>query len=877
MDSPELRAQLQAELADAFAVERELGRGGMATVYLAHDRKHDRPVALKVVHPEIAESLGRERFTREIRLAANLQHPHILSVYDSGETASGQLWFTMPYVDGENLRDRLLRERQLPIEDALRIAREVARALDFAHRRGVVHRDVKPENILLSDGQALVADFGIARALGGDGGESPRGLTQTGTVVGTPRYMSPEQASAEPTLDARTDVYSLGAVLFEMLAGEPPFTGATAQAILAKMLSGEPPSVRRGRPAVPAAVDAVISTALAPTPADRYASAAAFAAALEGAERTASVPVEAATARSRGRSRIAPALTFGFLVGVGVLFAWRSRGPGAPAAGSATLAVLPFENLGDSSDAYFAAGVTDAVRDKLAGLPGLQVIARASSEQYERSAKTPREIGRELGAKYLLTGTVRWAKGAGGTSRVQVRPELIDAANAAEKWGEPFDAALTDVFQVQSDVAGKVARALGVALNAGEQQIMAERPTANLEAYDAYLRGEAIEAKAPNDPSTLRRAAESFTRAVTLDSSFALAWAALGSAHAMLYWDAAPTPADSAASHRATAHAVALAPELPEARAAMGQYDAYVLRDPTRALAEYEAGLRQSPHSAILLSGAAQVERASGRWDAAVTHYREAARLDPRSVSAALELGRTDLWLRRLPEARAALDRALAISPGNIAAIDFRTMVSLADGNLAVARALVQAAGSDVNPSVLIAFLTNYYDLGWVLDSAGQRTLDGLTAAAFDGNRAAWALALAQSYWQRRDLARARAYADSARVAFAAQLEETPNDPQLHVLHALASAYLGRKAEAIQEGEQAVALPSFARDAFNGPYLRHQLVRIYIIAGEPEKALDLLASLLEIPYYLTPRWLGIDPNFAPLRGNPRFARLVAGS
>jgi serine/threonine protein kinase/tetratricopeptide (TPR) repeat protein len=877
VDSAELQAQLEAALAGDFTLERELGRGGMATVYLAHDLKHDRPVALKVVHQEIAQSLGRERFTREIRLAAKLQHPHILSVFDSGETASGQLWFTMPYVEGESLRDRLAREHQLPIEDALGIAREVARALDYAHRHGVVHRDVKPENILLTDGQALVADFGIARALGGGDAEIAHGLTDSGMAVGTPRYMSPEQASGERTIDARTDVYSLGAVLYEMLAGEPPFTGPTTQSIVAKMMSGEAPSVRRARPTVPTAVDAALRTALAPAPADRYASAATFAAALDAAERTARTPAETHTRRVRRPSVVASALTLGFLAGLGMLFAWRSHDSGSAAPGTATLAVLPFENLGDSADAYFADGVTDAVRDKLAGLPGLQVIARASSAQYQHATKGPREIGRELGVKYLLTGTVRWAKGPGGSSRVQVRPELIEAASAAEKWGEPFDAALTDVFQVQADVAGKVAHALGVALNAGEQQTMSERPTANLEAYDAYLRGEAIEAKAPNEPATLRRAVQSYERAVALDSSFALAWAALGRVHAVIYYDGVPTAADSAASQHAAARALALAPQLPEAHFAMGSYDGYALRDFARALGEFEAALREAPRSAILLSGAARAERALGRWDAAVAHYRDAARLDPRSVAIALELGRTYLWLRRLPEARASLDRGLAISPGNLSTVDLSTMIRLAAGDLAGAHALVQTARIDADPTVLDAYLAKYYDLGWALDSAGQRVLDVLTAAALDGNRAEWGLVRAESYWQRGDLTRARAYADSARVAYEAQLEETPEDDQLHALRGLTLAYLGRKAEAIQEGERAVALRPIAQDAFNGPYDQHQLVRIYIAVGEPEKALDMLEPLLKIPYYLTPAWLRIDPNFAPLRQNPRFQRLVAGS
>ena len=272
---------LRDALADRYALERELGRGGMAIVYLAHDLRHDRPVALKVLLPELAASLGPERFQREIRLAARLQHPHILTVHDSGE-AAGRLWFTMPFVEGESLRDRLRRERQLPVDDALRIATEAARALDYAHQHGVVHRDIKPENILLTtDGSTLVADFGIARALAGDDG-----LTQTGFAVGTPAYMSPEQAAGDRALDARSDQYSLAAVLYEMLAGESPWAGPTAQAMIARRLSEPPPSVRAMRPSVPAAADDAIRKALAPVPADRFASLGQFAQALQGSAST---------------------------------------------------------------------------------------------------------------------------------------------------------------------------------------------------------------------------------------------------------------------------------------------------------------------------------------------------------------------------------------------------------------------------------------------------------------------------------------------------------------------------------------------------------------------------------------------------------------
>ena len=314
--------RLRSALADRYMLERELGRGGMATVYLAHDVQHDRPVALKVLHLELAAALGPERFLREIRTTARLQHPHILPVLDSGE-AAGLLWYTMPYVEGESLRERLRREVQLPVEDALGIAREVGLALDYAHRHGVVHRDIKPENILLSDGQALVADFGVARAL--EQGIEGR-LTETGLALGTPTYMSPEQASGG-LVDARSDVYALGCVLYEMLAGEPPFTGPTPQAIIAKRFTGEVPHVREARSAVPESVDQAIHKALALVPADRFPTASGFAAALTPTGPASSVTVAAPAGRTDGaRKRTGVLVALGALAALGLFVGIRRLG-----------------------------------------------------------------------------------------------------------------------------------------------------------------------------------------------------------------------------------------------------------------------------------------------------------------------------------------------------------------------------------------------------------------------------------------------------------------------------------------------------------------------------------------------------------------------
>jgi eukaryotic-like serine/threonine-protein kinase len=542
-ESSHLTDALHAGLADRYHIERELGAGGMAVVYLARDLQRDRDVALKVLRSELGAISGADRFDREIRLAARLVHPNILPLLDSGAT-DGHLWYTMPFVEGESLRDRLKREKQLPLDEAIRLTSEIADALGHAHAQGVLHRDIKPENILLAAGHALVADFGIARALG----ETNQRLTNTGLALGTPGYMSPEQSSGEHDLDARSDLYALASVTYEMLAGEPPFTGPSAQAVIARRLSQPAPSLRVIRPGIPESVDATLRRALSLVPADRFATTAEFARALSAA----SVGATIATRGPHARSRWAIVAGVAALL-VAAFFAMRlERQPSQPPtlttdAGSAIrLAVLPFRLIGpDTADRYLAEGITEEVTSALANLGGLRVIDRASVAQYAAGGKTLRAMRAALGVDAVIDGVLQKAD-----STIRVRVRLIDPATEESRWSQSWDHTAQDVFKVQSEVATKVAGVLRIQLAERESRSLSRPPTTNPEAYDAYLRARARGRAGGGDIPRAQSDSIIFdlTRAVRLDSAFAAAWGQLAAqlVSSVFLFDADPGRLDQA-------------------------------------------------------------------------------------------------------------------------------------------------------------------------------------------------------------------------------------------------------------------------------------------------------------------------------------------
>ncbi len=881
-------AELASALAERYALERELGRGGMATVYLARDLRHKRPVALKVLRPELAQALGAERFQREIELAARLQHPHILTVFDSGE-ADGNLWFTMPYVEGESLRDRLTRERQLPIAEAARIAGETARALDYAHRHGVVHRDIKPENILLTrDGDTLVADFGIARALDATDAR----LTDTGLAIGTPAYMSPEQASGDKSVDARSDIYSAGAVLYEMLAGEPPFTGPTAQAILARRFTESPRPLRTARETVPEPLERAVLTALARTPADRFATAGEFAAAIASAASGATPPaipaipaIPATTTTTTilttsaaaggplgvrsGRFRAVAVALCALAAAAAATRFYRSRATPAAAAPK-MLVVLPLKNLGAPADQYFADGLTEEITSRLASLSGLGVISRTTADGYRNTTKSVKEIGRELGAGYVLEGSVRWERDSAGRGRVRVTPQLIEVADDRHLWADRYDADLKDVFEVQGRIGEQVAGALDVALRPAERRALAARPTANPDAYDAYLRGNDADDRTTAEDE--RRAIGFYRRAVALDSNFAAAWARLGQAEGLTWWFAWDrSRAALARADTAVRRALALDPSLPAAHEAMGWYALYSARDYDRALAEFAIAERARPNDGAMVAASAYVRRRQGRWDDAIATLRRAARLDPRSVDVAQGLAETYLLAHRYAEADSACARTIALAP-DVGFTYWMRMLAAAGaaggaGGAAAARAVFHAALARMPFAGLMAQSRMPAPVALLAgDSTFRADVLALTLADYGPDSVGYYRVKADSYQLTGEPARAGAYYDSLAAVARHRLRTAGDYAFLHTALAAAETGLGHRAEALAEARRAEQLEPIGRDHFFGAMVLGQTAPIYLAAGLPDSALARLRVVVAEPSFVSAGGIAGDPAWEALRG-----------
>ena len=623
--------EVQDILGDRYTVEREIGRGGMATVLLAREHRPPRPVAIKVLHQDLANGMGRERFLREVEFSSQLTHPNIIPIFTADEVGD-LLYFTMPYIEGDSLRLRLARDGSLPVEEALQIAQEVGDALHYAHGQGVVHRDIKPENILLSHGHALVADFGSARALCVACGDN---ITIAGIPIGTPGYMSPEQTKGLE-VDPRTDVYSLGCVLYEMLTGKPPFRGPSIEAIIEARYSQPTPTLSGAGWTLSKTIDRAVRRAMDLDLNKRFETAADF--------------MEVLRPKISG----------------GVLVASLSQNTLPPtqdspvdAPGNKTVAVLPFTNLSaDPENEYFSDGITDDIISQLAKIAGLEVTSRTSIMQYKNTTNTLGQIANELQVASILEGTVRRAG-----NRVRVVAQLIDSKTDKHLWAERYDRELTDIFEIQSEIAEHIANALQATLSPDEKAKLSQKPTANMEAYNLYLQGRFYWNKFTKEG--VERAIELFQRAADLDEHYALAHAGLADCYILMSVTLGQLPPTVGLpkARVAALKAIQLDETLADPHATLGVVCMWHDFDWSGAERALQRALKLDPEGEKPLLMHNFYLAAVGRHEEAIESAKKAADLFPVSMLTTSHLGLQYYWARRFEEAAAHLERTHEMDP----------------------------------------------------------------------------------------------------------------------------------------------------------------------------------------------------------------------
>ncbi len=889
-----------------YRLIEKIGSGGMGDVWSAQDTQLKRSVAIKILPADLTADAERQlRFQREAETAAGLSHPNIAVIHQVGEH-EGTPYLVMELLVGKTLRE-IAGTRALPVTKWLAYAIPIASALAYAHKSGVVHRDLKSANVMVTDdGHVKLLDFGLAKLLDPNTRGAAvddatmqletisRELTQAGVVLGTVAYMSPEQARGEE-VDHRSDIFSFGVLLYELATGGFPFKGKTAIETLSATLSHEPPLVSDLVEDVPGEAGRIVAKALEKDPQRRYQTADDLVTDLRNLERDlgtgrvqiprrsgAAEPAGAAAPR-RGRrlGLIGAAAAVALAVVTAGVLSQRGggdtppertaatsllRAEAAPAAAGSRIVVLPFENLGAADDEYFAAGVTEEIIGRLASVAELEVISRSSSFQYDRTGRTMQQIGADFAVDYILEGTVRWARSGDG-SRVRISPQLVRVANDTGVWGETYDADMDDIFQVQTAIATRVIDALGVVLAAGHAATSEEQPTANQEAYQAYLRGQDALEREP----TGELAVQMFQLAVQLDPGFAQAWAWLSRAQSWRYHGGDRNGGRCEAAKAAADEALRLAPDAPASHMALGLYYYRCFRDYARALTEIELAGRGRPADTEVLSWKATLNKRQGNLAEAIRLNRRVLELDPMDHTSAQELG-TCLFLNREYEASiAAYERAIAISPDVPGSYYFpvRTYLSWRGDLESIRRVLARMPAGDHILAQGYRFQLEYLDGRYaaaldIADAMPELFEDQITLHP----RAAYQ---ALCYEAMGDPARARAAREAAVTLLQGRAAEHPTDFRPYSDLGPILAALGRRDEAIAAAKRGVELMPAFRDAEAAVRPADNLALTYAVLGEHAAARPLVEEritarpgLLSIPRLrLDPRWRGFvaSPEF----------------
>ncbi len=865
--------------ADGFPVE--LGAGAMAVTYRARDTVLNSLVALKVIDRKVAQNSGaRSRFLREARAAANIRHPNVARVTYYGEQ-EGECFYAMELVEGETLEARVRRDGPMPFAVALDVIEQAARALAAAGACGVVHRDIKPSNVMLESDpsgalRVKLIDYGVAKVMGS---QTQSGAEQTHAgFIGTPAFASPEQFAGvgQFPVDTRSDIYSLGVTFWYLLTGRTPFVGRTMEEIRARQTSDLPLEQLKGLH-LPGKVVALLKSMLATDPNHRPQSARDLLLAVHSCYDRFNPE---ARRRRRKAILVNVALTLAIVaIACGTWLYQRLR-PFSPAERS--IAVLPFENLSsDKENAYFVEGIQDEILTRLSKIGDLKVISRTSTQHYQSAPRNLREIAQQLGVAHVLEGSVQKS-----ADTVRVNVQLINAVNDSHVWSDTFDRKLTDILSVESEVAKSIADQLRAKLNGQEKEVIAARPTENLHAYDAYLRGLAYTLKTGFTPANSLGAQKYLKEAVQLDSNFALAWTLLSYVDSTGYLTQSLQPTESLREEAryAAETALTLQPNLGEALLVKGFYYYACLKDYDTALKYLEQAGRILPHNSRVLQGLAYVERRRGNWDKSEAYFNEAEKLDPRNVSLLSQHARSYICLRRFPEALAKLEQILNITPDDIDTIVLKARIAQAEGDLPRAAALL--APLRLGADYANALETQVYQA--ILESRPAAVVTQLkqilanpdqALGYYNGELRFW-LGWAQEV--AGDSVAARESWNQARTELEPFLNQQPDNFVLLGDLALTNVALGDNAAALTLAERAIAMMPIEKDVLLGPRPLDILARVAARTGDADRAISTLEKLLSIPYEaplaanppLTPALLRLDPMFEPLRKDQRFQKLV---
>jgi len=860
-----------------YKIIEKLGEGGMGEVYLADDTDLHRNVAIKFLPEHLTrDKKNIERFRREAQAAASLNHPNIVTIHEIADV-DNLTFIVMEYVDGKSLRD-VINEYKLEHDKIIDIVSQIIEGLSKAHQAGIVHRDIKPENIIIDkDARVKILDFGLAKLKG------VTKLTKDTSTLGTVHYMSPEQIQGQD-VDHRSDIWSVGVLLYEMLTGDVPFRGEYESSVQYAILNEDPIPVESKRPDIPKRLIEIVDNCLKKESTERYQNTTRL---INELNQLKTHDKSQMSSEKRingkmfckggfvGKLRFPLIIVTGILVGFAIYSVFFKSGEKPASTEKKMLAVLPFTNLGLSEDAYFAAGMSDEIIARLAGVQNLGIIGSASMVKYKNTDKDIQEIGNELGVQYILTATVQWQKTSMNQQKVRVRPQLIRVSDQTTIWSHIYDKKFMEVFQVQTDIAEQVTQALNIVLIEPERQSMMTKPTENHDAYIYYLRG--VDYQNRHGKKNAYTALEMYQKAVEMDPLFALAWARLSRTHLLIYWLHYDWTQDRLVKAKeAVDKAFQIDPNLPEAHIALGFYYAEGFLDWEKALLQFHLVLKSQTNNPEVLWGIGLCLRRQAKFKQALDYMKKGFQLNPLSSGQAEEIAWTFKIIRNYQEAQFYLNKAIQLEPDNESLYISKSNLYLSGyGNIKMARGVLDSAMKRIS-SVEI-FQRILIDIN-IYERDFQAASDRLISYPEDIENLSFfipfVLRQAMIYRLMGQNDKARIQFDSAREILESRIQEQQEDDRFHSSLGLVYAGLGLHEKAVREGKFALEMHYVQHDAIRILYREQDLASIYTIIGEYDAAVDLLEDLLNKYGFLTTFLLNLDPIWDPLRKNPRFQKIV---